>query len=256
MNNPYDLSKMSSVAYAKAMQSSGKLIIALASIEVLGTHGPLGADWLVANEVVPRIAKQTGALYAPVIPYGDTLELPKAPGTVHINQDTLQAYYAAVAQSFLRDDLVKQLFFINFHSLNNRAIDAVCRQLAVKGIRCYVIDWWKTVGSVTGDLLYDKAFGTGHGGEMISSVMLHIAGESMVMQEQTNAPPLADFPFYKDHLPGGSSPFAAYGTFADYTEGSSWGDLSLASAEKGELLVTRAIKAINEFILSINTVKK
>jgi creatinine amidohydrolase len=248
MTDGHDISAMTSAAYGKAMESSGMLLIPLASIEVLGTHGPLGADWLVANKVVPRIAEIAGAWYAPTIPYGDTLELPKAPGTVDIPQHVLEQYYESVANSFLRDGKVRHLFFINFHSLNNRAADAVCRKLALGGTRAYVIDWWKTVGSIASQVLADVRYGSGHGGEMITSVLLHLIPDMVDMEQATNGPPLPRFDFFKEHLPGGQSPFSAYGTFADYTDSSSWGDLSGASAEKGSLLVERSVVKIREFI--------
>lgn len=248
MTEGRDISAMTSAAYQRAMVSSGMLLIPLASIEVLGTHGPLGADWLVANKVVPRIAEATGAYYAPAIPYGDTLELPKAPGTADVPQHVLEQYYEAVANSFLRDGEVRHLFFINFHSLNNRAADAVCRKLALAGRRTYVIDWWKTVGSIASEVLEDVHLGTGHGGEMITSVLLHLVPDMVDLEHATNGPPLPSFTFFKEHLPGGQSPFTAYGTFSDYTEGSSWGVLSGASGGKGKLLVERAIEKIGAFI--------
>jgi creatinine amidohydrolase len=244
----FDMALMTSAMYRSAMEKTGKLIVPVASIEILGNHGPLGADWMVAQAVVPRIARETGAIFAPCIPYGDTLEFPKTPGTVDVPQQVLHGYYEAVARSFLRDDLVKQLFFLNFHSLNNRALDATCRRLAHDGYSSYVLDWWKAVGAGTEGVLHDQQWGTGHGGEMITSVMMYLYPDSMRLEEQDNTQPREKFGFYKDHLPGSSAPFAAYGTFADYCTGGAWGDLTHASAETGKILVDRAIDAIVGFI--------
>ena len=249
-SNPeaFDMSLMTSAMYRIAMEKTGKLIVPVASVEILGNHGPLGADWMVANAVLPRIAQETQTIFAPCIPYGDTLELPRAPGTVDVPQQVLQGYYEAVARSFLRDDLVKQLFFLNFHSLNNRALDAICRRLANEGYSCYVLDWWKAVNAGTEGILCDRQWGTGHGGEMITSVMLYLFPDSVRLEEQDNTLPLEKFGFYKDHLPGTSAAFAAYGTFSDYCNGGAWGDLTHASAETGKILVERAIDAIVAFI--------
>ncbi|MFA6681414.1 MAG: creatininase family protein [Sphaerochaeta sp.] len=244
----YDMALMTSAIYRKAMEKAGKLIVPVASVEVLGNHGPLGADWMVSGAVVPGIAQRAHALFAPSIPYGDTLELPQASGTVNVSQQVLQEYYEAVARSFLQDGLVKQLFFLNFHSLNNRALDTTCRRLAHDGYSTYVLDWWKAVNAGTEGVLTDRQWGTGHGGEMITSVILYLYPDSVQMDAQDNALPLEQFGYYRDHFPGTSSPFAAYGTFSDYCAGASWGDLEHASAAKGKVLVERAIGGIVEFI--------
>lgn len=185
--------------------------------------------------------------------YGDTLELPKAPGTVDVSQHVLKQYYEAVANSFLRDGEIRHLFFINFHSLNNRAADAVCRKSALAGRRVYVIDWWKTVCYIASELLEDVRFGTGHGSEMITSVLLHLVPDMVDSEHAGNGPPLPSFDFFKEHLPSGQSPFPAYGTFSDHTKGSSWGELSGVSGGKGKLLVERAIEKIGAFISLVAT---
>jgi len=71
---------------ARAAQASA-IILPLASIEILGTHGPLGVDLAVADAVAPLIAERTGCLVAPTVPYGDTLEFCGMDGTVHVPAD-------------------------------------------------------------------------------------------------------------------------------------------------------------------------
>lgn len=246
--NMYDASKMTSRQFARALAENTRIIVPVASFEVLGTHGPLGADYLVANAVTPMVAERAHALYVPTVPYGDTLELPQEAGNVSVPTDVLAGYYQALADSLLRNNPKAQLFFLNFHSLNNRALDAVSRQLANDGYRTCMIDWWRTVGMGSADLLHDVKWGTGHGGEMITSVLMHLCPDAVQLEEQTNTDPKPRFSFFKDHLAWSATPFVAYGTFDDYTAGSSWGDISHASAEKGSTLVERAIEAIVSFM--------
>lgn len=238
---------------AAALADRSTVMVPVASIEVLGSHGPLGADYLAANAVVPLIAERADVLYAPTIPYGDTLELPHVAGSVDVGRDALEAYCMKVAESLLCSRELKHVVFISFHSLNLRALDGVCRRLAKKGASAFTIDWWKCVAVAGGSLLTDQEWGSGHGGEMISSVMMHLAPEYMRLDEQTNQLPLEGFSYYKEHLPFTSSPFAAYGTFEDYCEGGAWGDLSLVSKEKGARLVEFAIEDIVGFLGALRT---
>lgn len=246
--NTFNAAIMTSRQLEAVLNKSNRLIIPLASFEALGTHGPLGADFLVANHVTPLVAEKAQAVYLPVIPYGDTLELPQIAGNVMIPTDVLSGYYMGVARSFLHQFPSLSIYFLTFHSLNNRAVDDVCRKLAFEGHKPFLIDWWRSVGMGTGDVLDDQEWGTGHGGEMITSVLLHVAPEAVSMEEETNREPKKQFGYYRDHLSWTSSPFAAYTTFADYCEGSSWGVLDNATAEKGEILVKRAVEAISSFI--------
>ena len=125
MNYPFDISRMTGPAYAQKVRESPAVLLPLASQEILGTHGPLGADLLVSNHITPQIAEKTRCLYAPAIPYGDTLELGGWEGTVHIDSRLLEGYCEAVARAFLQRDKAEAMVFIAYHSLNLKAVDAV-----------------------------------------------------------------------------------------------------------------------------------
>ena len=243
--NEYDITTLTSPVFEKEVTA---LMQPVASIEILGEHGPLGADYLASLAVIPLIAQKTHIYYAPTVPYGDTLELPSRAGSVHIPQQTLSGYYRAIATSYAKSPILKQLFFINFHSLNAFSIDSISRSLSNKDFRIYCIDWWKCVSSGAKDVLEDKKEGMGHGGEMITSVLLYLHEHTVHLENQNNEEPFSHFSFYKEHLPRSSSPLQVYGSFSDYTDNSSWGILRGASKEKGKILVEKAIDLIVQLI--------
>jgi creatinine amidohydrolase len=243
-----DISKLSSEQFENLMAVSGNLVLPLGSLEITGRHAPLGTDIIVASHVVPLLCGKAGIPYAPLIPYGDTLEFPESAGTVLVSEDILKAFYYSVAGSFFKCSGLKRLFFINFHSLNNRAVDSTCRLLRSKGKRAYLIDWWKTVGQSAGDILDDKIYGRGHGAEMITSVLMAFAPEQVNLSLATNILPKKELDFYNQCAMNSGTSFIAYGNFRDYSTESTWGNLSGVSADKGRLLVAAAVEKILEFI--------
>lgn len=222
------------------------VILPLASIEILGAHGPVGLDLAIAEAVGPMVASRTGCLLAPAVPYGDTLEFGCLDGTVHVPQATLEAYVFAVAESLLARCGARAILFLNVHSINGFAASAVCRRLTAAGYRAATADWWAVVAGVSDGLLDDREYGCGHGGEMITSVALHLCGEQTRMERAACERPLPGVAAVNRWK---GTPFGIFGRFSDYCRGGAWGDTTSASAQKGALLIERGVEAVSAFLL-------
>ncbi len=221
------------------------IILPLASIEILGAHGPVGLDLTVAQAVAPLIARRTGCLVAPAIPYGDTAEFCGMDGTVHVPADALEAYIYAVASSLLQTCGARAVLFLNVHSLNGFAASAVCRRLTAQGYAAATADWWAAVGMRGGELLADQQNGRGHGAELITSVALALCGEQMRMERAACEKPL---PGLEAVGRWNGTPFRTYSNFRAYCQGGAWGDTTAASAEKGRELIERGVTAVAAFL--------
>lgn len=231
-------------AVAKA-GTAPAVILPLASVEMLGKHGPVGLDLKVARLAAEAVAKKTGAVAAPAIPYGDTMEFGALPGTVHIDPKVLEEYVYETARCFLNAFGAKRVLFLSAHSLDNIAAKAVCRRLKTEGFTCLTADWWAAVGANAGDVLKDPAGGKGHGSEMITSVGLYVCPECMHPDravEEAPKPGLARVTRWN------GTPFSVAGTFSEYCESGAWGNMKDATAEKGEILFARAVEAIAAFL--------
>jgi creatinine amidohydrolase len=257
MERTLRIEEMTSEEYRERVAEAPAVLLPLGSMEVMGAHGPLGADYLVARQITPLVARRTGCLEAPAIAYGDTLELADWPGTVCVPANILEGYYYAVAKSYLTQGGAKRLVFLNFHSLNHSAAGAACRRLKHQGHQVFLIDWWKTVGQNSSGLIEDRQNGSGHGGEMITSVVMAVCPNLIRQAQARNETPHATLAYYTKYLMNSGSPFTAYGDFHDYCDGGAWGDISHATPEKGEKLIRRAVDAIAGFLTeSIETLAK
>ncbi|HAN42243.1 MAG TPA: hypothetical protein DCP98_02310 [Sphaerochaeta sp.] len=243
-----DLTLLTAKELTDCLASCRGVIVPIASIEQCGAHGATGIDFHVARRIARELSGLCDMLYAPVIPYGDALEMADFPGTVNIPTETLGSYYHAVAKSFFRTG-AKVVVFLASHSLNCRAADLTCRRLYAEGHNALVVDFWKSCSQVSRDLLSDKRFGTGHGAEQISSVSMAVNAALIRREKAVNEEPKADFVRRVAHIYGGSNVCTSYSNFHDYCESGSWGDISEASAEKGELILGKALSLISEAVL-------
>lgn len=221
------------------------IILPLASIEILGAHGPVGLDLTVAQAVAPLIAQRTGCLVAPAIPYGDTAEFCGMDGTVHVPADALEAYLYAVSCSLLQTCGARAVLFLNVHSLNGFAASAVCRRLTAQGYSAATADWWAAVGMRGDGLLEDRQNGRSHGAELITSVALALCGERMRMERAVCEKPL---PGLEAVSRWNGTPFRTFSNFRAYCKGGAWGDTTAASAEKGRQLIERGVSAVAAFL--------
>lgn len=204
-----------------------------------------GLGYVIVNA---QLTMDTPPMFASIImiPYGDTLEFGSYPGTVHIPQTVLEEYLYAVANSLLIHSGFRAVVFLATHSLNCHAANSVCRRLTIEGKKVLLADWWAAVGSRSCGVLEDTATGRGHGSEMITSVAFVLCKELVRMEDalaETPAPALEKVNRWN------GTPFKTYGCFRQYCKSGAWGNMSLATAEKGRLLLQRGVEAVSQFIM-------
>lgn len=245
-----DVTLLTSAELKQILDSCNGVIIPIASMEQCGLHGATGIDVRVAQHVAPILAESCDLLYAPVIPYGDALEMQDYPGTVNVPTDVLGQLYYSVALSYLKSG-AKYVLFLASHSLNTRAADYACRRLYSEGHKALIADFWKACSQKSGPVLSDPKYGTGHGAEQITSVSLAVEAGLIRLEKAANELPKTDFSTRVGHIYGGSSAVTSYSNFHDYCDSGSWGDVSGASAEKGAEIVRRAVENITESVMEI-----
>lgn len=240
------IARLTSPLLALALKRCDAVILPLGSVEQTGNHCPLGTDLIVAEKASNEIAVLADCLVAPPLPYADTLELDFWPGTVHAGPEALSPYLEAAARSYLRMGF-STLVFLACHSLNMKTVDLLCRRLHAEGANVCAIDWWKAAGAAaSGETESEEPFG--HGGEVITSVMLALAPELVDLASATDEASRPGLSRVLAHQLG--SPFVSYGDFRDYAKSGAWGRVkATARAEKGRRWFDRAVRDCSSFIL-------
>jgi creatinine amidohydrolase len=118
----------------------------------LEPHGVInnGADITAPVAIARKIARQTNALIAPVIPYGVTGSMDAFPGAFSISEEAYRLYVRDVLTGLAKNGL-RNIVIVNGHGGPQTAI---LNQLAsevgqAKRVRILVVNWWSYASDVT-----------------------------------------------------------------------------------------------------------
>ena len=215
------------------------VIIQLGSTEEHGYHMPLCVDNVLGNEMAERIAQKTNCLLLPLVPFGQVWSNREFPGTISLSNETLVALLMDVCLSLHRHG-VKNIIMVTGHMGNHPSMKEAARKLYdqydIKNIFyfCYT-DYIK----LSKDILEKPMWkGTGmHAAEFETSLMLAVKPELVHLEKA-----VIEYPEEVEQMDYRCMPWP------DYTKTGAPGDPTVATAEKGELIIERQVDRIVELI--------
>lgn len=216
------------------------IIIPLGATEVYGPHMPLGSDIIVSEEIANLVADRLNALVGPSLEVGDSLSLQSFPGTLTVRPESFKNYLEDICKSFIKWGFNK-IFFLNSHVYNVAIIKQISLKLREEyGVTCASADLWRMiVPYCDGVTQYEGTMAHGHAAEAGTSVMLYLRPELVHMEHAVCTPEeyIEPYPDIITHIP-----------FDRYTHTGTLGDATVATAEKGRIIVDRCVNRIVEFI--------
>ncbi|MDX1566786.1 MAG: creatininase family protein [Longimicrobiales bacterium] len=229
-----ELAHLTSREVERRLAEDPRLLLAVGSLEQHGPHLPLGTNILIADRVVQAASRSTGVLQAPTLQYGVGAPTKRPfPGAASLQRKTLHRTLNEILAAW-EDAGVRELVIVTANHYEPH-LDALLMALTSKSITTVVdLRSIPTGGILEGDPISE------HGGELETSLLLHLAPE-MVRQDE-----IADF------IPDSR-------TFRKYVRGRRptpppdspgvVGRPSLASHEKGERLFRRYVSVLRDRIL-------
>lgn len=220
----------------EAERAARVAILPVGSVEQHGDHLPLSTDTVVACAVAERVATAYDLWLLPPITFSCSHEHAAWPGTVSVRASTLIRLIEDIAGS-LRASGIEKLVIVNGHGGNyvlsnvvQEANAALPRSMALFPGRA---DWnaARSAGGMKTNSSEDM-----HGGELETSILLHITPDQVQDSYQTNDHAATDRP----HL-------LTYGMSA-YTTSGIIGSPSLASAEKGKFALDALAARFEEYL--------
>ena len=169
------LEQMTQPEFRARIAEDPVIILPFGSTEVQGPCNPMG-DFMLAGALAARVAERTGAIAAPVMPFGYADTFRDVPGGIQVSADTFRGLARDVVGAFLDHGLNRLLVF-NGHTGNSALIDEVLR--SIRRTRHVIVPWlniWPMVPAA----LRSKAHGpnagraSGHGSDPIGSVYEHL----------------------------------------------------------------------------------
>jgi creatinine amidohydrolase len=216
-------------------------IVPVGAVEQHGPHLPVRVDAAInagiAARAVALMPQHCPALVLPMLPIGKSDEHLAFPGTLTLSHETLARVCYELGHSVHRTGL-RKILFLNSHGGQPQLLEIVCRDLRVKLGMFALTTMWPQLVDMTG--LVDAAeirHGI-HGGQIETSIMLHLHPDLVDMSRAENFVPLSVQIEHESDLLGRA---AQYGwQTQDLHPKGACGDAASATAELGRELVERA----------------
>jgi creatinine amidohydrolase len=218
-------------------------VLPVGAVEQHGPHLPVRVDAAINAGIVARAVElmhpECGALVLPMTPVGKSDEHLAFPGTLTLSHETLGRVWYELGECVHRAG-IRKILFLNSHGGQPQLLEIVCRELRVKlGMFAVTAMWSKLIAM---DDLFgpDEARHGIHGGQIETSVMLHLHPDLVEMVHAENFVPLTVQVERESDLlgPRGAAKFGWQAQ--DLNSKGACGDATKASAELGKITVERA----------------
>jgi len=210
-----------------------------------GHHLPMKTDWLLARALAEGIAARLPALVAPIVSFGYYPVFRTYPGSQHLSADTFVRLLTELLEGLI-DQGARRIAIVNTGVSTEGPVGVATRGiLERRGLKIGVADI-RRFGRKA-DHLLQQQFGS-HADERETSVLLAIAPALVRMD-------LARRDYGKEQPPGiFATPTTMQSTdasAADYSETGIFGDPTLATAEKGRVLLDAMIGDLVEGLIAL-----
>ena len=217
-------------------------ILPTAAIEQHGPHLPVGVDAMINEGMLARLADRAPAdidfRILPVQSVGKSNEHLHAPGTLTLDwQIALNAWFE-IGTSVARAG-VRKIVIVNSHGGNLDLINVLARELRVAANMLAVKCQWMSFGTPGGMVSEHERVHGIHGGDVETSLMLHLRPDLVDMDHAANFRSTAETDAIK---PTG---LPSYGWIAsDLNDAGTVGDASMATAERGAAIAEHQVKGM------------
>jgi len=235
----------------------GKIpILPTGSVEQHGHHLPLKVDHVCANAVATEAARlrPERSLVLPPVSYGYVHHVMDFPGSLNIHHEHFIHYCLDICKSLAYHGF-KKMILVNGHGSNHNLVDMITRRLIVETDASAVFcSWWQLLSVNPG---FEKQWresvfpgGVAHAGELETSMLLHLAPESVrhdrIKSEIDKTNTRGSKFTWMDLF--GSGPVGQIEWTSQYTDSGVMGEAEKATAEKGRIVFEEASRNLAEFV--------
>jgi creatinine amidohydrolase len=202
-----------------------------------GPHLPLETDRIVAEHLAARVAERVPSIIAPTVTYGYYPAFVDFPGSTHLEAATFGAMVREIIVSLHRHG-PRRFLVLNTGISTYPVLEIAARDLRRRHSVLVGVTRIEDLGGRALEGLLEQPAGT-HADEYETSVLLAIAPE-VVRRDRA----VAEIP-HRPRLPGLFVPPPLPAPGAAKREGTGvYGDATLATAEKGERILTAIVPAL------------
>ena len=246
------------LAQTNGLAAQTVAVLPVGAVEQHGPHLPLSVDTTLVEGIVqtalPQVPAAVPVLVLPTQQIGLSLEHENFAGTLGLSPATLLALWAEIGACVARAG-VKKLLIFNAHGGNVSSMDIVARQLRMQcGLLVYHSSWFNLPlpdGVQHAFCAHEHRFGV-HGGEIETSMMLHLDAAHVQMQHARNFASTSELRA-RDYPVLGNGRSAKLGwAMEDYNPAGAAGNAAGADALRGKATVEAAAHSLAALLQEIH----
>ena len=196
-----------------------------------GPHLKLANDFLIAQYLSARVRQKSAVVVAPTVNYSYYPAFAEYPGSTSLRLETARDLMVDIVKSLARFG-PRRFYALNTGVSTVRALEPASRALAADGILLRYTDVLKAISPA--EKRVSQQEGGTHADEIETSMMLYIAPAAVDMSKAV-----------KDYHPGaGALTRDPKKAGAVYSPSGVWGDPTLATREKGRIVVEALVQTI------------
>lgn len=216
-------------------------VLPVAAIEQHGPHLPVQVDACInqgiLHHALAQIPDDLDIVALPMQAVGKSDEHLAFPGTLTLSAATLTQVLIELGESVQRAGLRRILLF-NSHGGNPQVLDIVARTLRIRH-KLFVVNLsWPRLGLPDGMFSSDELTHGIHGGDLETSVMLHLRPDLVDMSRARNFQPWTVAMQQRFRFLTAEGRIGFGWQTQDLHQAGACGDASLATAEKGRAVVS------------------
>ncbi|MCA9803116.1 MAG: creatininase family protein [Cyanobacteria bacterium HKST-UBA02] len=226
----------------KALAEHPVVVIPLGgSLKEHGLHLPLNNDWILAEYLKNEVSRRLPVLLAPTISHSYYPAMVDYPGTVSLSIETAAALIEEICTSLGRFG-PRKFYILNTGISTQRPLERARERLSAAGIELAYTDLDSFLEPVA-ETFREQAGGS-HADEIETSMMLHIAPDIVHLERAV--------PDFHGDAPGPLRRDLDQSQPGVYSPTGAFGDPTLATAWKGEKLLTALVQGILEDIRKLS----
>ena len=180
---------MTTAEFEALDKSRAIALLPVGAIEQHGPHLPVCVDAAINAGVLARalelLPEDLPLVVLPPVPYGKSVEHDDFAGTVSLSAATLLAVWTDIGDALHRSGFTKLVLF-NSHGGQPQIMDVVARDLRKRHGMLVVTCSWFSFGLPAGIFAEQETKHGLHAGDVETSVMLHLAPDSVDMTKARN----------------------------------------------------------------------
>jgi len=245
-------------AQASGLAARTVAVLPMAAVEQHGPHLPLSVDATLLQGVIDAalalLPADVPALFLPPQNVGLSTEHLSYPGTLTLSPATLIALWSELGACVARAG-VKKLLLFNGHGGNVAAMDIVARELRQRhGLLTYSASWFSLPLPDAVQGLFsaqEHRFGI-HGGEIETSMMLHLAPATVRMEEARDWRSTSQDRAEAHAILGNGRSAKMGWAIEDYHPAGAVGNAAAATADKGRAVVQAAGEGLAQLLSELH----